>query len=145
MQTFLPYPDFTRSARALDDKRLNRQRSEVKMILNVVAGINPTSKHRHHPAAKMWKNFPRALALYGLAICCEQRRRGKKDTLKPWFRCMASQLRGTGLPRWIGDERIHSAHRARLLEKDPNWYAQFNWTEQPTKENVWPTKLPEYS
>jgi hypothetical protein len=33
MQTFLPYEDFKKSAEALDDKRLGKQRSESIIIL----------------------------------------------------------------------------------------------------------------
>jgi len=33
MQTFLPYPDFERSARALDLKRLGKQRVECIQVL----------------------------------------------------------------------------------------------------------------
>jgi hypothetical protein len=138
VQTFLPYPDFIRSAQVLDDKRLNRQRSETKQILNVVAGLNPTSNWRHHPAVKMWIGFPRPLALYGIAICCEHRRRGKKDSLKPWFRRMASQLRGSQLPSWFGSSEFHASHRSSLLLKNLEHYAQFGWTEQPAKGYVWP-------
>ena len=36
MQTFLPYPDFERSAKVLDNKRLGKQRVEVLQILNVL-------------------------------------------------------------------------------------------------------------
>lgn len=140
MQTFLPYPDFTQSARVLDNKRLNRQRSETKQILNIVARINSKSSWRNHPAVLQWMNHPRELALYGLAICSEHRRRGFKDSLKPWFRRMASQFRGSQLPFWFGREDVHSSHRARLLEKNPEWYAQFGWAEQPTTENVWPVR-----
>ena len=139
VQTFLPYPDFILSARCLDDARLNKQRSETKQILNVVAGINSGSGWRHHPAVKMWRGHPRSLALYGLAVCNEHRRRGKKDRLRPWFRRMASQLRGSGLPTWVGDERFHAAHRASLLFKNLNWYSRFGWTEQPNYGYIWPT------
>ena len=33
MQTFLPYPDFARSARCLDNRRLGKQRVESYQIL----------------------------------------------------------------------------------------------------------------
>jgi len=32
-------------------------------------------------------------------------------------------------PIWWGDERVHSTHRSRLLQKDPVHYGQFNWEE----------------
>ncbi len=38
MQTFLPYPDFKESFRALDSKRLGKQRVEAFQILNAIMG-----------------------------------------------------------------------------------------------------------
>lgn len=35
MQTFLPFPDFARSAKVLDNKRLGKQRIEAKQILEI--------------------------------------------------------------------------------------------------------------
>ena len=139
MQTFMPYPDFVQSARVLDGARLNKQRSETKQILNIVAGINPTSGWRNHPAVKMWRGFPRALACYGHVICCEHRRRGKKDSLKPWFRRMMSQLRGTQMPHWFGWDEFHISHQSSLLNKDLDWYSQFGWDVVPGKPYIWPT------
>ena len=37
MQTFLPYSDFEKVAKCLDYRRLNKQRSEGKQILNCLA------------------------------------------------------------------------------------------------------------
>jgi hypothetical protein len=36
VQTFLPYPDFERTAEVLDDRRLGKQRVEVLQILNAI-------------------------------------------------------------------------------------------------------------
>jgi hypothetical protein len=63
MQTFLPYPDFARSAACLDYRRLGKQRVECLQI-----------------------------------------------------------------------------HRAALLAKDPAWYGQYGWKEEPKIEYWWPTK-----
>ena len=38
MQTFLPYPDFKKSASCLDYKRLGKQRVEGLQILNAIQG-----------------------------------------------------------------------------------------------------------
>lgn len=44
MQTFLPYPDFSASARVLDDKRLGKQRVECLQILNAMQPAEPCKK-----------------------------------------------------------------------------------------------------
>lgn len=36
MQTFVPFPDFARSAAVLDDKRLGKQRVEVLQIVRAL-------------------------------------------------------------------------------------------------------------
>lgn len=40
-------------------------------------------------------------------------------------------------PWWLGDERLHSSHRGRLLYKDPDWYSQFGWSEEPIETGYW--------
>ena len=40
MQTFLPYPDFTQSAKTLDYRRLGKQRVEAWQILNALRGVS---------------------------------------------------------------------------------------------------------
>ena len=47
MQTFLPYPDFARSAQALDMRRLGKQRVEVLQILGTLCEARPVhASHR---------------------------------------------------------------------------------------------------
>jgi hypothetical protein len=51
MQTFLPYPDFTASARALDNKRLNEQIIEAAQIARVIMG--QSDGWANHPCVDM--------------------------------------------------------------------------------------------
>ena len=69
MQTFLPEVTFTASAKALDNKRLGKQRVEVLQLLRALSG--ESKGWVNHPACKMWHGFEMALAVYGLAICDE--------------------------------------------------------------------------
>jgi hypothetical protein len=41
------------------------------------------------------------------------------------------------LPDWIGFEMFHSSHRANLLRKEPEYYLQHNWTENPDDPYLW--------
>jgi len=77
MQTFLPFPDFQKSARILDNRRLGKQRVETLQILRALT--YPNAAWRNHPAVKMWRNHRHALALYGVTICREWRSRGFCD------------------------------------------------------------------
>lgn len=134
MQTFLPYPRFSWSAIALDRLRLGKQRVECYQILRSLAGLS--SGWRNHPAVKMWAGYETCLAAYGSAMCKEWARRGYEDNLRP--KIAAFRQGDLILPPWLGDERLHSGHRARLLMKDPVWYGRHGWLEQPSDEYWWP-------
>ena len=78
VQTFLPYADFEASARALDPKRLGKQRVEC---LQVLRGLTvPGYGWRHHPAVKMWRGHEEALGRYSLTCCEVWVERGFGDT-----------------------------------------------------------------
>lgn len=98
MNTFLPHKSFVDSAKALDTKRLGKQRVEVKQLLTAIylnelrgniwlaesAGvslISPTAYKSilNHPAKLMWEDYPFALVAYGLAVCHEFKSRGYKE------------------------------------------------------------------
>ena len=142
MNTFLPYPDFTASARALDYRRLGKQRIEAKQIYETLAGFK--KGWRHHPAVKMWKGCAYQLLVYGSVMCDEWRRRGYVDNLGLWFWLARQQEMIQPLaiwntkPAWLGDPLFHASHRSNLLRKDSGWYGQFGWTEAPDMRYVWP-------
>lgn len=145
MQTFLPFSSFTVSAAALDAKRLNKQRLEVKQLLNAILG--QSKGWANHPAAVMWSNYPQALALYGLAVTVEWMQRGGKESSGhlelfteyarhplDFARPKHLQCR-TEMPWWLGVEEFHRRHRSALYHKDPVFYHQFNL---PKLEMWWP-------
>ena len=69
MQTFLPYPDFAKSAACLDNKRLNKQIVECKQILMALSG--ESKGWRNHPAVLMWKGCECCLAGYAYFCASE--------------------------------------------------------------------------
>ena len=83
MQTFLPYPDFKKSAEVLDFRRLGKQRVEAYQVLRTLLGISDGWKN--HPCTKMWKGYEGALKEYGLDFCAEWVKREYKDTLTQKF------------------------------------------------------------
>lgn len=151
MQTFLPFPDFARSASVLDRARLGKQRVECLQILRALN--DPNYGWQNHPAVKMWNSIPgRAhLLLYGMAVCDEWEKRGYKDTCR---QKMIDISKGRVAPykmfvqpidqiydlSWLGNEDFHASHRSNLLRKNPKHYEQFGWTEPPTLPYVWPVK-----
>lgn len=116
MQTFLPYPDFTESAQALDYKRLGKQRVEAWQILRALQGL--TKGWRNHPAVLMWAGYEPALKAYGEAMCREWIARGYKDTMLERFVCVEPII----LPDWLGDSKLHISHQSNLIRKYPEYY-----------------------
>lgn len=138
MQTFLPLPDFTESARVLDWRRLGKQRIEAKQIL---LALECGGAWANHPCTKMWKGYENALAAYGAAVCSEWIKRGYRDSLSSFFAWKAAVFDADRvnqpLPPWFGRESFHAAHRSALLRKDPIYYRQFGWTEPPDLPYEW--------
>lgn len=133
MQTFLPYPDFQKSAACLDWRRLGKQRLECLSILSVLSGR--TTGWANHPAIKMWRGHEASLASYMDAVVWEWAmvRRYKNNMTVP-------KVEGPVVPPpWLGDEAFHASHRSNLLRKAPEWYGQFGWSESPDLEYVWPS------
>ncbi|MFF6807049.1 MSMEG_6728 family protein [Streptomyces sp. NPDC012616] len=131
MQTFLPYPDFTASAAALDPRRLGKQRVEALQVLRglTVAGYG----WRHHPAVRMWTGYEEALVRYGLEICGVWTATGRADTCaaslmadlpgrRPGVRTQEELAEARELPPWLGDAAFHRSHRSALVRKDPTFY-----------------------
>ncbi|MGE5489236.1 MAG: MSMEG_6728 family protein, partial [bacterium] len=114
MQTFLPYPDFAATAAVLDTARLGKQRVEAMMILRYLRGLYRFGSWRNHPATLMWRGYEDALRVYLYQMIREWTRRGHKNTIR--VRLPAGFASGaTPMPWWLGDERLHSSHRAALL------------------------------
>lgn len=135
MQTFLPYTDFTRSARTLDRARLGKQRVEVLQLLKAIGSGGAWS---NHPAAKMWRGYTNALVQYGAAVCVEWVERGYKDTCLEKILAYYDRDRAAAPPHWVGNPEFHAAHRSNLLRKAPEHYKQFGWEEADDLPYVWP-------
>lgn len=149
MQTFLPYPDFLQSARALDQRRLGKQRVEAIQVLRGLT--RPGYGWRNHPAVKMWAGYEEALVRYGLDVCAVWCEPGRADTCAPTLiadltaACEVDRVRtqaelaGAGeLPPWLGREDLHLSHRSSLLRKDPEHYRPIFGDIPPDLGYVWP-------
>lgn len=150
MNTFLPFPNFRLSTHVLDARRLGKQRLECMQILRLIAGVDRTV-WQHHPATRMWEDYGPALALYMHCAIEEWTQRGYVNNLlsprtvegtkmyeipREWATCQVD------MPPWLGHERLHASHRAALLKKDPDWYAQFCWSEPGVIDYFWPGRWP---
>jgi hypothetical protein len=151
VQTFLPYPDFTASAAALDNRRLGKQRVEALQVLRAVT--RETYGWKRHPVVRMWMGYPEAIAAYGLAVCDEWVRRGCADTCAATMRADLAEAglppprsqeelaRLGNVPGWLGDERLHRSHQAALVRKNPEYYQLLFPDADQQLPYFWPTAV----
>jgi pyrimidine dimer DNA glycosylase len=152
MQTFLPYPDFEESARALDVKRLGKQRVEVIQIVRALTV--PGYAWSSHPAVLMWKGYEEALGRYGLTMCDVWLELGFGDTCAATIRAdlaafgiaeIRSELElaeAGALPPWLADPALRESHQSSLLRKDPDFYGPRFPDVAPNLDYVWPVRSP---
>jgi hypothetical protein len=160
MQTFLTANSFVKTAQVLDRQRLNKQALEGWQILMNLLELDPQGNRRipkgwsNHPAVKMWRGSETALYQYIQQMVIEWKSRGYNSTIGD--KAKATILRAHELeiidstvvtfPNWMQDtefyHRLTSSHRTALLNKNYEWYSQFDWAEDPghqpdTYEYVW--------
>lgn len=129
MQTFLPYPDFYRSARCLDYRRLGKQRVEARQILNTLEGMS--FGWRNHAAVRMWCGWENALIHYYNIMVQEWVARGYNNNMP------LIPVGKVEMPWWLGMEELHAGYRSNLLRKDSAYYGQFGWVEGSDLDYVW--------
>lgn len=145
-QTFLPFPDFSESARCLDYRRLGKQRIEAMQIL---VALVENRGWTHHPVTSMWKGHELALIRYGLAICDDWIRRKYRDSMRIRFTeylssdvfseyCLTHNVSAAD-PEWIGCREFHISHQSNLLRKFPDYYSGKGfWTARIDLPYIWP-------
>lgn len=137
MQTFVPYGEyFALTASVLDRQRLGKQRVEAFQIIKALT--EPNYGWKNHPAVKMWEGHVDALAMYGISVCMEWRKRGYKDTMLFRFIPYCPDM-NADLPLWLKDTRVQLSHRSNLIRKLPTHYGPL-WPDiSDDIPYVWPT------
>jgi hypothetical protein len=135
MNTLLPFPDFTMSARCLAVDTLKKQRTEAIVIYKTLKNHLPG--WNSHPACKMWNGYTGALAWYYdiiNAICKTQGIEEVKTGLLPMGFPVI-------FPAWIGNPAFHRSHQSNLLKKDEKHYRLWFGPSVPkTLDYLWPVK-----
>ena len=148
MQTFLPYPDFRRSAAALDTARLGKQRVEALQTLRAL--VIPGYGWQTHPAIRMWMGYVPALTMYGLAMVDEWTERGHPDNTRANITEFAPQAAHPDyaskipMPPWLGDPEFHLSHRSKLVHKEAKFYSPIFTDAIPEMDYVWPEPRHEF-
>ncbi len=145
MQTFLPYSSFQLSAQVLDKKRCWKQVVEAKQIIECLTDVTSKS-HRYinHPAVQMWVGYEDLLKHYYNMFLLHCKKVHKINTTLHYQYCTFSNpefIDGDGeilnfikwedyrynannypFPFWLDNENFHRSHRARLIEKNREFY-----------------------
>lgn len=150
MQTFLPRISFIESAKALDNKRLGKQRVEGLQILQIIGRKqgwlpNPNNMRgfRNHPAVKMWEPNPFELVSYVEIICNEWTNRGFKDTVKSKVHNLLDYIpiKTISPIHWLyGEEmdKVTISHQSNLVRKDASFYSPKFPNVPPNIPYHWP-------
>ena len=150
MQTFLPCPDFERTARVLDLKRLGKQRVECIQVLRGL--VRPGYGWRHHPAVLMWGGHLESLGRYAFTMCEVWSERGFADTCAVTLstdlreadvtavRSQEELAAAGALPPWLGNPDFHRSHQSALVRKDPEHYGPLFPGVPDDLPYVWPVR-----
>ena len=132
----MPYPDFDETARALDSRRLGKQRVEALTILRCLD--DPSRKGwRNHPAVAMWRGYEDALKAYMNACIDEWVRRGYRNQMEK-----TEHTPNPAMPPWIGESEFHRSHQSNLVRKDPAHYSRLFPGVPDDLPYVWPPGVP---
>jgi len=135
MITFVPFDDPTACAKALDYRRLGKQRCEAYQIWRALQGLS--KGWVNHPATQMWKGHTCFLAMYCNAMIDEWVSRGYKNNMQKLPHCSNPRP-----PWWWGWRPVHMSHRAALNRKKPDYY-HFDAGDYMNWGYIWPTKVSE--
>ena len=133
VNTFVISGDLHECVRALDYRRLGKQRVEAYQIWRVLKGF--TKGWKRHPAVLMWEGYTCYLAMYCNACIDEWILRGYKNTMKKLPHCLTPRP-----PWWWGWEPVVKSHQASLNRKAPDFY-HFDVDQTEWPDYVWPSKL----
>ena len=133
VNTFVPYDDVEACAKALDYRRLCKQRVEAWQLWRALMGV--TKGWVNHPAARMWAGHTCFLAKYMNAMIDEWVARGYKNTMQKIIHCEDPDP-----PPWWGWAPVHMSHRASLNRKNSEFY-KFEVGPWADWGYVWPSKV----
>lgn len=133
MQVFMPYTTIIQSVRCLDDKRLGKQRIEIKYMLEMMYGMWP---ERKHPVVEMWEDYTIFLHTMYCQTVGEWEARGNKNTLPRQLEFIHGILI---IPPWLEDYTYQ--YKALLLYKYYDFYSkEFGTNIEPISKIPYLTK-----
>lgn len=138
MITFLISSNFSKTAKALDKRRLNKQRIETYQLIRVLKG--KSKGWENHPATKQWVGYIYALKAYHNAMMEECEKRGIKKPEKIPIYKLPEDIE---YPWFVFCKRYHNTHKASLMRKDSEYYDFDIDDEYHENGYIWPSTLTE--
>lgn len=133
VNTFVPFADIEACAKALDYRRLGKQRVEAYQLWRALRGL--TKGWVNHPATLMWKGHTCFLAMYCNGMIDEWIARGYRNNMQKLPHC-----KNPSPPWWWGWNPMHMSHQASLARKKPGYY-DFEVGDYANWGYVWPSKV----
>jgi len=124
MHILLPYPSFAEAVGCLDDTTLLEQRNNAKNVYNAIERGRSSGYRNNHLVIK-WRNHKNALALYHNFTLFAWLERGYSVKYTDFLGIIFPVY----IPEWVKNKEIQEESRRILLEKNPDYYAKFNWGE----------------
>lgn len=138
MQTFLISKDVKETAKALDYRRLGKQRREAVQIARALLGM--TEGYKNHAATRMWRGYESYLVkVYLKAMMDEWASRGYSNAKTEEDYEILIQHVGDDLtePEWFTEE-FFTSHKSNLVRKKPEFYRDKFPNVREDLEYVWP-------
>ena len=136
VNTFVISSNIRECARALDYRRLGKQRVEARQIFNGTTA-NGGDGWKNHPATLAWVGHANALHAYTNAMIDEWISRGYNNNMEKY-----EISTPVVWPWWFEWEVLHNSHKASLNRKDPSYYSFAIPPGYSEFGYVWPSKTP---
>lgn len=140
---FLPYPDYQKTAAALAEVTLNH---EIFAICELMECVHQTERSQEVDVdsrlLSAWQGHEVSLIELGLTCLDEFAKRGKQLLIRErmaWHMdCATSGEFSMEKPAWVGDDDIHTSHKAKLIRDVPEYYLEKFPGVDANLSVVWP-------
>ena len=132
MRLALPYANFSVTAMVLSEDHLYWNLEAARWAMSATRGV--LIGYQHHPTVIAWQNWQLALGLLHDVHVREYLRRGHSYAHPSQVMELGEDvppLPGYQPPPWLGKFKYHAEERMVLMQRDPEHYSQWGWTEEP--------------
>ena len=145
MEIYLPFNDFKKSLDCLEDNQLQKQKQNIKCLVDVIEQLQRQSflgrgkiAWGTNPTTIMWENALPFLKLYYNTSLLVSHNRGLQNGQNNVFNLYPITFNGE-IPWWFGKENLHLSHQNALVKLNPQVYkAKFSIDVDGSKPLLFP-------